>query len=60
MNRETRDPAPRLRWGRRSDPNMPMIIDQALSEYDTQPEKRKSVRLRFGRSYKPTADDVIF
>lgn len=60
--------SPRLRWGRRSDPSIPMLIDQSMmaagdgggssssssSEYDnSQPEKRKSVRLRWGRSYNP-------
>lgn len=61
--------SPRLRWGRRSDPSIPMLIDQSMmaagdgggsssssSEYDnSQPEKRKSVRLRWGRSYNPAA-----
>lgn len=54
---------PRLRWGKRDDDTYPSFAintpydrsDEPLTdetdELDIQPEKRKSVRLRFGRSF---------
>lgn len=59
MTRDLRAPSPRLRWGRRSDPDVPIIGDESsFNELDVQPEKRKPVRLRWGRSYKPGAEEV--
>lgn len=58
MLREPRAPSTRLRWGRRSDPDVSLLADDSdLAEIDDQPKKRKPVRLRWGRSYKP--EDVI-
>lgn len=54
-----RAPSPRLRWGRRSDPDVPILGDESsFNELDVQPEKRKPVRLRWGRSYKPGTEEV--
>lgn len=59
MTRDLRAPSPRLRWGRRSDPDVPILGDESsFNELDVQPEKRKPVRLRWGRSYKPGAEEV--
>lgn len=59
MRRDLRAPSPRLRWGRRNDPDVPVLGDEsAFNELDVQPEKRKPVRLRWGRSYKPGAEEV--
>ncbi len=59
MRRDLRAPSPRLRWGRRSDPDVPILVDeQSFNELDVQPEKRKPVRLRWGRSYKPGTEEV--
>ena len=61
FQRDLRAPAARLRWGRRSDPSVPLMADTNLiNEIDVQSaEKRKPVRLRWGRSYKtPVSDDV--
>lgn len=56
MHRDTR--VPRLRYGRRSD--IPAWTEQEASDndYDMQTEKRKPVRLRWGRSYKSGSEDV--
>jgi len=59
MRRDLRAPSPRLRWGRRSDPDVPILGDESLfNELDVQPEKRKPVRLRWGRSYKPGTEEL--
>lgn len=52
MGREPRKPSGRLRWGR-SDPSMNIVTDDSVNELDVQPEKRKPMRLRWGRSYNP-------
>lgn len=60
-NREIRAPAGVLRYGR-NDPLMQQQIEQQQShqdgidetdDFDVAPEKRRSMRLRFGRSYNP-------
>jgi len=59
MRRDLRAPSPRLRWGRRSDPDVPIIgDDSSFNELDVQPEKRKPVRLRWGRSYKTGTEEL--
>lgn len=59
MTRDLRAPSPRLRWGRRNDPDVPIVgDDSAFNELDVQPEKRKPVRLRWGRSYKTGTEEV--
>lgn len=58
MRRDLRAPSPRLRWGRRNDPDVPIIDDSIFNELDVQPEKRKPVRLRWGRSYKTGTEEV--
>lgn len=59
--REIRAPAGVLRYGR-NDPTMQQQINQQQSrqddideadDFDVAPEKRRSMRLRFGRSYNP-------
>ncbi|KAJ6648318.1 Short neuropeptide F, partial [Pseudolycoriella hygida] len=59
MSRDLRAPSPRLRWGRRSDPDVPILGDESsFNELDVQPEKRKPVRLRWGRSYKSGTEEL--
>lgn len=67
-NRDTRAPAGVLRFGR-NDPLMQQQIEQQQNrqdsndetdEFDEAPEKRRSMRLRFGRSYNPVGEKVIW
>lgn len=71
-NREIRAPAGVLRYGR-NDPLMRQQFERhqqpeqpqqdsndETDELDAAPEKRRDMRLRFGRSYNPIGSKVIF
>lgn len=69
MHRDIRKP--RLRWGKRDDDgyqlflmNSPIdrkddVINDETADLDLQPEKRKAVRLRWGRSFNTDAEPQV-